>query len=271
MPTPSTSRRTRPAPAPASASSRLVVDLALQGGGAHGAFTWGVLERLLDDTDIDIGRISGCSAGALNGAALVTGFAAGGREGARRSLASLWARAWEVGAAAALFTLPLKKPSLGIWDDALPLASPYQAAPMALESLRYLVSGIADFSPCEPDAGPQLFVNAVNVHTCRTRVFAPAEQSVSSIMASACAPFLFPAVMIDGQAYWDGSYGGNPTMAPLFEGRSDADILLVELTPQRRDDVPMTAKNILNRINELACVNGLRGELREIERLNVKD
>ena len=244
--------------------------LALQGGGAHGAFTWGVLDRLLDDPAIEIGRISGASAGALNGAALVCGFAAGGRAGAKRNLALLWQKACEAGSVLAMFHLPLRKPGLGVWDDAMPVVSPYQTSPMALAHLQYVVSTVADFERVEPATGmgPQLFVNAVNVNTGRTRVFTPGEMSVAAVMASACAPFMFPAVVIEGDAYWDGSYGGNPCLAPLVDGFAEADLLMVELTPQQRAETPMTAKNILNRINELASVSALRSDLRHVQHLN---
>ena len=251
-----------------STTATTTLHLALQGGGAHGAFTWGVLDRLLDDPGIEIGRVSGASAGALNGAALVCGHAAGGREGAKRHLALLWQKALEAGTLMAMFQLPLKKPGLGVWDDAMPLVSPYQASPLSLESLRYVVAMVADFEVVRPGVGPQLFVNAVNVNTGRTRVFSGETLSVAAVMASACAPFLFPAVVIDGDAYWDGSYGGNPCLAPLVEDQVEADILLVELAPQGRTDTPMTAKNILNRINELASINSLRAELADLRRLN---
>lgn len=253
-------------------ASPVTLHLALQGGGAHGAFTWGVLDRLLDEPGIEIGRISGASAGALNGAALVCGHAAGGREGAKRNLALLWQTAWTAGSVMALLHLPMKKPGMGVWDDALPVLSPYQISPLALETLRHLVSTVADFDALQrnPDEnnGPQLFVNAVNVNTGKTRVFGPADMSVAAVMASACAPLTFPAMMIDGDAYWDGSYGGNPCLAPLFEGQGDADILMVELAPQLRAETPLTAKNILNRINELASINCLRDDLRRVQALN---
>jgi NTE family protein len=249
-------------------SNTTTLHLALQGGGAHGAFTWGVLDRLLDDPSITIGRISGASAGALKGAALVCGYTAGGRAGAKRNLALLWQKACEAGSVMAWFHLPLRKPGLGVWDDAMPLVSPYQASPLALEHLRYVVSTVADFERVDPGAGPQLYVNAINVNTGRTRIFTPADMSVSAVMASACAPFMFPAVTIDGDAYWDGSYGGNPCLAPLVEAGAEADLLMVELTPQRRAETPMTAKNILNRINELASVSALRADLRHVQHLN---
>lgn len=245
------------------------LNLALQGGGAHGAFTWGCLERLLDEEDIEIGTISGTSAGALNGAALATGFAHGGREGAKEWLRLLWTQVAQVGAPLAFLTLPLRKPGMGLWDDAMPLTSPYQANPLGMSPLRALLASLIDVDALRQADGPRLFVNAVNVRTARTRVFEPPEMSIDALLASACAPLMFQGVEIDGAVYWDGSYGANPTLWPLYEGkRPDADIFMVELTPLHRGEVPMTAKNILNRINEIASVNGLVAELRAIDLLN---
>ncbi|MDB5938667.1 MAG: patatin-like phospholipase family protein, partial [Polaromonas sp.] len=246
----------------------VTLHLALQGGGAHGAFTWGALECLLDEPDIQIGRISGTSAGALNGAALVSGYARGGRSGAKSNLALLWQKASEAGSLMSLFHLPLMKPSMGIWDDAMPLLSPYQTNPLALELLRYLVTTITDVELMRAATGPSLFVNAVNVHTGQARVFGPGDMTVAAVMASACAPLMFPAVIIDGQSYWDGSYAGNPSIWPLYDGQDEADIFMVELTPLHRVETPTTAKNILNRINEIASVNGLRSELRGVQQVN---
>jgi NTE family protein len=245
-----------------------VLNLALQGGGAHGAFTWGVLDRLLDEPDIAIGRISGTSAGALNGAALATGYALDGRAGAKKQLALLWQKVAQAGLPLTLLLLPLRKPGMGIWDDAMPLLSPYQTNPLGMEPLRRVLNEVVDLDLLKSSAGPQLFVNAVNVGTGYARVFGPSEMSVDAILASACAPLMFQAVNIDGDFYWDGSYAGNPTFWPLYESTLDTDILMVELTPLRRPEIPTTAKNILNRINEIASINGLVSELRALDALD---
>jgi NTE family protein len=254
-------------------TTRLRLNLALQGGGAHGAFTWGVLERLLEEPDIEIDRISGTSAGALNGAALAAGFAQGGREGAQKNLAMLWRRVAETGALMTLLHTPLRKPGIGgVWDDATPLLSPYQSNPLSLEPLRFILNTVVDVEALQRPQAPRLFVNAVSARTGRTRVFGPEDLSIDALMASACAPLMFPSVLIDGEPYWDGSYAGNPMLWPLHEGMKAAargtDILLVELTPRIREDLPITAKNILNRINEIASINGLVAELREVDRVN---
>jgi NTE family protein len=240
------------------------LNLALQGGGGHGAFTWGVLDRLLEDDRVAIGDISGTSAGALNGAALVTGFARGGRDGARENLALLWRQVTEAGALMSMLQVPLKKPGLGVWDDVLPVLSPYQTNPLALEPLKYILTTTVDIALMQASKapGPTLSVNAVNLNNGHTRVFGPAEMSIPAIMASACAPFMFQAVQIEGESYWDGSYGSNPVLWPLYEGKGDVDILLVELTPLQRPETPTTAKNILNRINEIAAIGGMVSELR---------
>jgi len=247
---------------------RACLNLALQGGGAHGAFTWGVLDRLLEDEDIEFKRISGTSAGALNGAALASGLAVGGRAGARKNLEKLWSQVAQVGALMSMLLVPLKKPGLGIWDDAMPLLSPYQTNPLSLEPLRSVLASVVDEKALQSGAAPRLYVNAVNVSTGLSRVFGPGEVSIAALLASACAPLMFPAVEIDGESYWDGSYAGNPMLWPLYEGELDTDILMVELTPLVRPETPTTAKNILNRINEIASVNGLAAEMRELELVN---
>ena len=245
-----------------------VLNLALQGGGAHGAFTWGVLDRLLQEPNLEIGRVSGVSAGALNGAALVSGLVCGGREGAREQLDLLWRKVAQAGFPLTFLLLPLRKPGLGMWDDALPLLSPYQANPLGLGPLRYILEQVLDVDALQGGGGPQLFVNAVNVRTAQARVFGPRDMSIDALMASACAPLLFQAVQIDDDAYWDGSYGGNPMLWPLHETQDDADILMIELTPLNRAETPTTAKNILNRINEIASINALVSELAAIDRRN---
>lgn len=248
--------------------SRPVVNLALQGGGAHGAFTWGVLDCLLDRDDIDIGAVSGTSAGALNGAALVSGLRRGGRAAAKENLAQLWFKVAQAGAPMTFLSLPLRKPGMGVWDDAMPLLSPYQTNPFALEPLKYVIGAVVDIDALREPGSQSLFVNAVNVHTGYSRVFGPADISIDAIAASACAPLMFQAARIEGESYWDGSYAGNPMLWPLYENSLDVDIFMVELTPLYRAETPTTAKNILNRINEIASINGLVSEMRALDSIN---
>jgi len=246
------------------------LDLALQGGGAHGAFTWGVLDRLLEEPDIDIRRISGTSAGALNGAALATGMAHGGRDGARANLTRLWQRVATVGLPFTMLMLPLRKPVWGIWDDAIPLVSPYMVNPLGMGPLRFVLDEVIDIEALRGGDAPALHVNAVGVNSGRHRVFGPGEMSIDAILASACAPLVFQAVQIGDEAYWDGSYAANPALWPLYEGETDADVLMVELTPLVRAETPTTAKNILNRINELASTQGLISEMKDLAAFNAR-
>lgn len=248
----------------------LKLNLALQGGGAHGAFTWGALDRLLDEPGLEFEKISGTSAGALNGAALVSGLAEDGRAGAKKRLAMLWHRLALAGIPFTMLLLPLRKPSLGVWDDAMPLVSPYAANPLGMAPLRLVLSQLVDECALRNPSAPSLFVNAVSVQGGANRVFGPGEVTIDALLASACAPLVFQAVQIDGQSYWDGSYGANPSLSPLFQGQQDVDILLIELTPLFRAETPISAKNILNRINELASINALRTELREVANMNVE-
>lgn len=251
------------------APTRHKLDLALQGGGAQGAFTWGVLDRLLEEEQIDIGRISGTSAGALNGAALATGLARGGRAGAREHLAMLWEQVAQAGSLMTFLMMPLRKPGMGVWDDMLPLLSPYQINPLGMAPLRHILNTVVDERLLrEADAAPRLYVNALHVQTGSARIFGPADMSIDAILASACAPLSYQAVEIEGEAYWDGSYSANPALWPLYEDNLDSDILLLELTPLHRAETPLSAKNILNRINEVASVNGLVSELRALDAVN---
>jgi len=245
------------------------LNLALQGGGTQGAFTWGVLDRLLEEEHIHIDRISGTSAGALNGAALATGLARGGRQGAKDHLAMLWNKVAQAGFAMSFLMLPLRKPGMGVWDDAMPLLSPYQVNPLGLTPLRYILGSVVDEALLrDAAAAPRLFVNAVNVHSGRSRVFGPDDMSIDALLASACAPLSYQAAELDGESYWDGSYASNPTLWPLYEQNLDCDIFMVELTPQYRAETPRSAKNILNRINEIASINGLVTELRALDTIN---
>lgn len=251
-----------------SVSQSTPLQLALQGGGSHGAFTWGVLDRLLDEEDIAIGQISGTSAGALNGAALVSGLAHGGRAGAKDHMNRLWHGIAAVGTPMTWLMTPLRKPGLGLWDDAMPLVSPYLVNPLSMEPVRALLAGLVDVDALNAASPNGLFVNATHVNSGRCRVFGPGEHSLQTLLASACAPMVFQAVVIDGQSYWDGGYSGNPSMWPLYSQAQKTDILLVELTPMHRAETPTTAKNILNRINEIASIQGLVAELQAIDAMN---
>lgn len=252
------------------------VNLALQGGGAHGAFTWGVLDRLLEEEDLEIAGISGTSAGALNGAALKAGLIAGGRTAARERLDRLWTHVGEIGDFRMLPWIAPFLPAIRFWQTAsaafLPfspqataaqLYSPYLLGQRWTNPLEPVVRDL-DFSEVCAAAGPKLFISATNVRTGKIRVFRGNEITADAILASACLPTVFQTVEIDGEAYWDGGYSGNPALFPLYEPDLPDDILVVSINPLRREDVPETALDIQNRINEISFNASLLGELRAI-------
>lgn len=251
----------------------LLVDLALQGGGAHGAFTWGVLDRLLEEPDIQIDGISGTSAGAMNAAVLADGYAAGWREGARTALEEFWS---QVSCAAMLS--PLRRSPMDIlmgrWTmDTSPafitmdlmarLFSPYDLNPHGANPLREILTRCID--PEHLVNGPiRLFVTATNVSTGRGRVFRNAELTPDVLLASACLPTLFQAVEIDGEAYWDGGFSGNPTITPLVRECAASDTVIVQVNPIERSGTPRSAREIINRVNEVSFNATLIKELRMI-------
>ncbi len=264
------------APSATSATSNresVLVDLALQGGGSHGAFTWGVLDRLLQEPWLRIDGISGTSAGAMNAAVLVDGYVKGGAEGARFALESFWRRVSRAAMMSPLRRGPLDI-LLGRWTlDSSPfyvgldimsrLFSPYDLNPGGGNPLHELLAESVDFSALN-NAPIRLFVTATNVRTGRGRVFRNAEITPDVLLASACLPTMFQAVEIDGEAYWDGGYTGNPTMTPLIRECQSRDTILVHVNPQERRGTPRTARAILNRLNEVSFNATLLKELRMI-------
>ena len=260
--------------APPKTGSRLL-RLALQGGGAHGAFTWGVLDRLLDEDDLAFPSISGASAGALNGAMLVCGFAAGGRVGAQQALARLWDGVAGIGALVApLQTQQKLATDFGMVPTEMMQAmmrmwSPAQLNPFNLNPLRTLLEGLIDVEALRDNGVMRLHVAATDVETGQPRIFTGSDLSIDALLASACLPFLNHAVTIDGVAYWDGGYSANPPLAPLLDDESaDADareILLVQINPERRPGTPSSASDIMHRVNEITFNASLLAELRVIE------
>ncbi len=252
------------------------INLALQGGGAHGAFTWGVLDRILEDERIEIAGISGTSAGALNGAALKAGLVHGGREGARENLAWLWGQVGAMGDMRLADWMSALWPAPGaisqaieyslpysLADAATRVFSPYSYGPFYKNPLERIVSGFRYDEVCA-DQGPALYICATNVRTGKVRIFQGDDITSEAIMASACLPTLFQAVEIDGEAYWDGGYTGNPALFPLFAPELPQDIVVVNINPLERADVPTDARGILNRINEISFNSSLLRELRAI-------
>lgn len=254
------------------------INLALQGGGAHGAFTWGVLDRFLDEEWLEVAAISGTSAGALNGAAFKAGMAQGGRDGARAALRRLWDDV-AGGGMAAVPGLDWFRPFLPPFDYAarltqalMPLSpadiaaqmvSPYDWGPFWKNPLEPAVRALNIDHVCA-DAGPRLFVAATNVHTGKVRVFGDGEVTHDSILASACLPTFFRAVEIDGESYWDGGYSANPALHPLYAMDLPDDIVIVSLNPLYRPEVPDSVQEILNRINEISFNAALLRDLRSI-------
>ena len=252
------------------------VSLALQGGGAHGAFTWGVLDRLLEDDGLEIAGISGTSAGALNGAALKAGLIAGGRGAARKRLDRLWDQVGEVGDFRMVPWIAPFLPAIRFWQTtsaaflpfspqgiAAQLYSPYAFGTHWTNPLEPVVHDL-DFAHVRADAGPKLFVSATNVRTGKIKVFSGAEIGPQALLASACLPTVFQTVEIDGEAYWDGGFSGNPALFPLYEPNLPDDILVVSINPMRRDDIPDTPLEIQNRIDEISFNASLLSELRAI-------
>ena len=252
------------------------LSLALQGGGAHGAFTWGVLDRLLEEDGIEIAAISGTSAGALNGAALKAGMRIGGRAGAKASLAALWAQVANVGDfRMASWMQPFYTASRAVSDameTAFPVSpqgiaaqlwSPYGWGPFWENPLEPVVRHL-DFSHvCHAD-GPRLFVGATNVRTGRIRIFTGDALTPEALLASTCLPTVFQAVTIGEDAYWDGGYSGNPALFPLYEPDLPDDIAIVSINPWLRDEIPKTPLDIQNRVNEISFHAALLGELRAV-------
>lgn len=257
-------------------SKKRRINLALQGGGAHGAFTWGVLDRLLEDDSIEIAGISGTSAGALNGAALKSGLVEGGRKGARENLDWLWQQVGAIGDMRLAHWMTSLTPGPGaisraietslpysIADTLSRVFSPYSYGPFYQNPLRRVVSRFHYSSVCA-DADPALFVCATNVRTGKVKVFSSDEITTNAILASACLPTVFKAVEIGNESYWDGGYTGNPALFPLFVPELPSDIVVVNINPLERDEVPMDAHGILNRINEISFNSSLLRELRAI-------
>jgi NTE family protein len=252
---------------------KVLIDLALQGGGSHGAFTWGVLDRLLEEPWLQIEAISGTSAGAMNATVLADGWTAGGAEGAHLALDKFWQRVSHAAAFSPLQRSPLDR-LMGRWTlDTSPayvavdlmsrLISPYHLNPMGLNPLRGILAESIDFdrligSPIK------LFITATRVRTGRGRIFRNGEITPDVLLASACLPTLFQAIEIDGESYWDGGYVGNPTITPLIRESDAYDTILVQINPTERPATPRTAPEILNRLNEISFNSPLAKELRMI-------
>ncbi len=250
------------------------VNLALQGGGAHGAFAWGVLDRLLEEGALGFEGISATSAGAMNAAVLTYGLHRGGPDGARAALADFWqqiARAASFGPMQPSFIDRLLHnheltytPAFMTLDLMTRLFSPYELNPANYNPLRDILESSVDFDRLRDCRAVRLFLSATNVRTGKVRVFRNHEITADVVLASACLPFMFQAVEIDGEAYWDGGYMGNPALFPLIYHCESRDVVIVHINPLCRDEVPTSARDILSRINEISFNSSLMREMRAI-------
>lgn len=251
------------------------INLALQGGGSHGAFTWGVLDALLEDERIELEGISGTSAGAMNAVVLADGLAEGGREGARKALARFWS------AVGALNMLnPLQRTPFDVlfgggqlgglpgnpWAEAFARVwSPYQFNPLDINPLREFLKSQIDFERVAQCREVKVFVAATRVRSGKVEIFSGTRVTASAVMASCCLPMLFRAVEIEDDFYWDGGYSGNPALHPLIYRCESRDLLLVQINPIRREAVPQTSRAIMDRINEITFNASLLAEMRAID------
>ena len=251
------------------------INLALQGGGAHGAFTWGVLDHLLSDERLTVEGISGTSAGAVNAVMLADGLARGGRAEAQKRLADFWRAVSSTGNLPAVqravmerllsFT-PLEGTPVQAWLDGLSrYFSPYDINPLNINPLQDLIERFVDFEALRAFSELQIFISATNVQTGRVRIFPREKITAAAVMASACLPMLFRAVEIDGVPYWDGGYLGNPVIFPFFRTTTTEDVLVVQINPLMRQATPTSASEIMNRINEITFNSSLLAEYRAIE------
>ncbi len=251
------------------------IDIALQGGGAHGAFTWGVLDRLLDEDRLRIDGISGTSAGAMNAVVLADGFSrGGGPAGAQRALRTFW-KAVSTASRFSPMQRTLLDRLMGSWSlDQSPgylltqlagsLVSPYDFNPFNINPLRDLVQQLVDFDRVRACGEISLFISATNVRTGRARIFRRHELDADRVMASACLPQLFQAVEIDGEAYWDGGYMGNPALFPLIDETDAHDLIIIQINPIVRNELPRRATEIMNRLNEITFNVSLIKEISSI-------
>lgn len=253
---------------------RKKVTLALQGGGAHGAFTWGVLDAFLEDGRLDVIGVSGASAGAMNAVVYADGLRHGGPAGARAQLAEFW-RTISIDGEMSAAQRDLSDIFFGFFDplkmrnafaqNAASVFSPYEFNPLDINPLRDVIARLIDFEALRASDDLKLFISATNVRTGKVRIFRRPELTIDMLMASACLPTLFRAVEVEGEAYWDGGYMGNPALFPLYTETECRDIVLVQINPIERDNVPRTSRGIVERLNEITFNASLLHEFRAID------
>lgn len=252
------------------------IDLALQGGGAHGAYTWGVIDRLLDDERIEIEGVCGTSAGAMNGVCTVYGLKKGGRNLAKHLLVKFWHKISDAGKLSLLQPSWFDKmmspgnmdysPMYKMFSMASENLSPSQFNPLSFNPLEKILKEVINFEELQQFNPPKLFVCATNVKTCEARVFTPNEITAKTILASACLPYLYEAVEIDGEFYWDGGYMGNPPLQVLIDNTIESDdILLVQVNPKNIKKVPTNVEDIKDRVNEISFNSSLMLEIKMLQ------
>lgn len=244
-----------------SSSTPKPISLALQGGGAHGAFTWGVLDAILEDGTLDPRAITATSAGAMNACALAMGRMQGGKDGAREALEAFWQAVSRAGGPFRAATAT----GWASWLDALNRAfSPYDINPFNIDPLRDILAEQIDFEAVHACQDTQLFITATDVETGRAKVFKGEAVTLDAVRASATLPFIHQAVEIDGVPYWDGGFTGNPALWPLFYADTPRDLVIVHINPMHRAGTPKSAEDIMNRANEITFNASLLAELRAI-------
>lgn len=251
------------------------INLALQGGGSHGAFTWGVLDRMFEEDKLWIEAISGTSAGAMNAVVAAQGMYDGGAQGARDALEGFWRAVSRTGQASPIKRSPLdvilgswsldNSPGYAMMDIMSRMASPYDLNPLDLNPLRDVVGDFVDFEKVRNCTDMGLFIAATNVETGRARVFQREDVTLDVVMASACLPNMFKAVEIDGVPYWDGGYMGNPVLFPFIDHSPASDIVIVQINPLERPGTPRTARDIQNRLGEITFNASLFRDLKTID------
>lgn len=258
-------------------TNAIPINLALQGGGSHGALAWGVLDRLLEDDRLVFSEVSGTSAGAMNAVVLADGLEKGGREGARTALRDFWKAVSDAARLSPLQPTPWDRlkgdysldnsPGYLMVEGLSQLFSPYQFNPLDLNPLRDLVQRMIDFDAVNRSKRIHVHLTATNVRTGQPHIFSTGQITCETVLASACLPQMYRAVMIDGEAYWDGGFAANPALAPLVMDSEAGDTLIVQLNPMRREKLPYTAREIINRMNEISFNTSLIKELRGLEML----
>ncbi len=254
------------------------ITLALQGGGAHGAYTWGVLDRLLEDERIEIESVSGTSAGGMNAALLVDGYIKNGRQGAKDALAKFWVKVAEIGQMNPLTNSPLQgithnwnldsSPMFAMYDLFSRLFSPYQINPLNINPLKSVVEEMMDFKALQKSDLIPLFITATSIETGQPHIFHHKEITSDALMASACLPTMFQAVSVEDHYYWDGGFAGNPSIWPLAYISETSDIVVVEINPVVRKEIPRNANEITNRVNEISFNASLIAEIKSIHFIN---